>query len=325
MPKVFIAVEEGNALAIPADVLAVKHAQAMYGVDGAVVACFERAGRSLDLPRPSEVRLEASPEGVAASQVLFVGVPPLREFGYRGIRAFARQVLSALASDAPGTRHLAMTVHGPGYGLDEGESFEAEVAGLVDAAQVGDIPKALERVTVVERDSGRAKRLQLLLASLLPGSLLIEDDGRRTVSGGTAERLRAAGYASESKAHVFVAMPFKEEMDDVFHYGIQRAVKGAGFLCERADLSSFAGDVLEWVRGRIRSASLVVADLTDANPNVYLEVGYAWGVGVRTVLIVRDAEHLKFDVRGQRCLVYRKIKQLEELLRAELENLRGDV
>ena len=110
-------------------------------------------------------------------------------------------------------------------------------------------------------------------------------------------------------------------MEDVYHYGIQSAVNAAGLLCERADLSSFTGDVLEWVRSRIRSASLVVADLTDANPNVYLEVGFAWGVGVPTVLVVRSTDHLKFDVRGQRCLVYKKIKELEDSLTTELRSL----
>ena len=53
----------------------------------------------------------------------------------------------------------------------------------------------------------------------------------------------------------------------------------AGYLGERADLATFTGDVMDWVRARISSANLVIADLTSANPNVYLEVGYAWGKG----------------------------------------------
>ena len=71
---------------------------------------------------------------------------------------------------------------------------------------------------------------------------------------------------------ILVAGFVSEEMDDVFHYGIQGAVNAAGFLCERADLSTFTGDVLEWVKNRIERASLVVADLSDANPNVYLDM-----------------------------------------------------
>jgi hypothetical protein len=155
---------------------------------------------------------------------------------------------------------------------------------------------------------------------------LLPDTGRlpKTIvdlSEARAERPRAAGYASSTKAHVFVAMPFKEEMDDVYHYGIQSAVRDAGFLCERADLAAFTGDVLTWVRDRIKSSSLLVADLSDGNPNVYLEVGYAWGCGVPTVLLTRDAASLQFDVRGQRCLVYKRIKDLEESLCKELKDL----
>ena len=79
---------------------------------------------------------------------------------------------------------------------------------------------------------------------------------------------------------------------------------------------------MQWVRDRITSATFVIADLSDANPNVYLEVGYAWGREVPTILLVRDTKQLKFDVSGQHCLVYRKIKDLEEVLRTELEKLK---
>jgi hypothetical protein len=86
-------------------------------------------------------------------------------------------------------------------------------------------------------------------------------------------------------------------------------------------LASFTGDVIVWVKDRIASAALVIADLTSANPNVYLEVGYAWGRGVRTVLVAAQGDELKFDVRSQRVLVFRSIRHLEELLTNELKAL----
>jgi hypothetical protein len=137
--------------------------------------------------------------------------------------------------------------------------------------------------------------------------------------------LAAVGRDSQSKPLVFVAMPFADEYADRFHYGIQGAVNAAGFLCERADLASFTGDVIAWVKQRIDNASLVVADLTTANPNVYLEVGYAWGRGVNTILLVAHGDELKFDVRTQRCLVFRSIRHLEQLLTGELNSLKGRV
>jgi hypothetical protein len=58
-----------------------------------------------------------------------------------------------------------------------------------------------------------------------------------------------------------------------------------------------------------------------ANANVYLEVGFAWGRGRPTLLLVRDVKELKFDVQGHRCIVYRTIRELESALTAELGRL----
>jgi hypothetical protein len=321
--RVTVQVQLGDALKIRADVLALKYAQDLYGVDAQVVEELVRTGRRPTFPKPWDFCLVEAGQGIAATHVLFVGVPVLWDFEYREIRTFARKAMQALAGQAPRTRHVAFTIHGPGYGLDEVEAFEAEVAGLVDAVRSDEVPEALETITIIERNAARAQRLTVLMKDLVPEGVI--DSNRRDMSPrgeDVRERIRAAGYASEGKAHVFVAMPFKDEMDDTYHYGIQGAVRTAGFLCERADLSAFTGDVLEWVRNRIRTASLVVADLTEANPNVYLEVGYAWGCGIPTVLLVRDATQLRFDVRGQRCLVYKNIKHLEEALIQELQSLR---
>lgn len=314
-----IRVVAGDALALTCDVLALKYAQAFYGVDSLIHQLLLIEGHRMDFPLPWDFRLEQGVSGVAAPRLLFIGVPPLNEFGYREIRAFSRKVLSSLADKAPDTKHLALTLHGPGYGLDEVEAFEAEVAGLLDSISSNDTPDALSQITFVERNRGRATRMRELLRQLIPTGVVVV--GATLRGEPNDERLRAAGYASDGKAHVFVAMPFKEEMDDVYHYGIQNAVRAAGFLCERADQAAFTGDVMERVQNRIKSASIVVADLTEANPNVYLEVGYAWGCDVPTVLIVKDVKHLKFDVQGQRCLIYKTIKDLEDVLTKELAAL----
>lgn len=328
MAKVQINLKTGDALSEPADVLVLKHAQGRFGVDEAVDAILEAAGRRLHLPRPSDYRIEESTPDIAASRILFLGVAPLPEFDYKEIRTFARQALAILAEKLPQTRSILLTLHGSGYGLDEKEAFESEIAGLVDAIHIGDYPIALEKITIVELDPGRTKRLSRILGTLLPERSVADSIPgllgaiSSTLAGDTAsEKLRTAGLTSETKPKVFVAMPFKEEMDDTYHYGIVSATNAAGYLCERADLSSFTGDVLDWVKSRIRSASLVIADLTEANPNVYLEVGYAWGCGIPTVLIVKSGDPLKFDVRSQRCLVYKKIKDLEDLLTLELKSL----
>jgi hypothetical protein len=327
--QITLSIEAGDALNFQADVLALKYAQAFYGVDGAVARLLFDGEDDLDslLPKVSGFRLLSSKGAIAAKDVLFVGVKPLGQFGYQEIREFGRKILTSLAGAAPETSHLCVTIHGPGYGLDETEAFESEVAGLLDAIKSGDFPEELRHITIIERNVARANRLSAVLTRLLPNGLVEVGSGGEVKELGdkATERLRSAGYASEDKQHIFVAMPFAEEMDDIFHYGIQGAVHAAGFLCERADLSTFTGDVIEWVKKRIASSSLVIADLSAANPNVYLEVGFAWGCGRPTVLLCRDAEELKFDVKSQRCLVYKKIRDLEASLRKELEGLRNSL
>lgn len=298
------------------------------------------------LPPPNGFRLFPSHGLLGVDAVLFLGVGQLRSLDYQELRDFGCRALSSLAGRTPEVEHVALTLHGPGFGLDESEAFRAELAGLLDAIAAKDCPRSLRRITFVENSVGRAERLALLLDSLSGG----ERPGNSTRSGsqprtetvvdavtgaaagfaigtgnsgaGTLLRsLEGVGRKSKAKKHVFVAMPFASEFDDLFHYGIQGAVNAAGFLCERADLASFTGDVIAWVKDRIASADLVVADLSSANPNVYLEVGYAWGKEIPTVLIAKDGQELKFDVRGQRCLIYPNIRSLEEMLRKEIAAL----
>ena len=63
--------------------------------------------------------------------------------------------------------------------------------------------------------------------------------------------------------------------------------------------------------------------MTGANANVYLELGYAWGKGIPTILLIQNAKELCFDVQDQRYLEYRSIKVLEESLTQELARLKS--
>ena len=325
-----IAIEaiHGDVFECRADVLALKFAQNLYGVDLQVVSKLARRGTELEnrLPSIGKTLLVPSENVVPTNELLFVGVEPLGRFDYEAIRLFAKRVLSTLQDERPATEHVALTLHGGGFGLDEAEAFRAEIAGLLDAIQEGRTPEGLRQISILEHDRQTATRMREILATILPQGV-VESGGNKDRSSlrGARSGLDSVGRSSREKPLVFVAMPFAEEYADRFHYGIMGAVNAAGFLCERADLASFTGDVIVWVKGRIDSAALVVADLSSANPNVYLEVGYAWGRGVNTVLLVAQGDELKFDVRAQRCLVFRSIRHLEELLTAELRALRAQM
>ena len=219
------------------------------------------------------------------------------------------------------TNHISMTLHGSGFGLDELESAAAQLAGCRRAIQRFDLP-ALRRITWVEISKNRVRRVRDSLGGVF------HDTNSVAVSGSTEEsEIKEVGPFTTpmrfgNKPHIFVAMPFDTEFEDVFYYGIQKPAHESGFLCERVDQETFTGDILEHVKHKIDTASIVVAELTGQNANVYLEVGYAWGKGRRTVLLAKKQEKLLFDVRGQKILLYGTIKELDMILTRELTKLK---
>jgi hypothetical protein len=324
--NVRIAVEHADALSYSCDVLALKYAQQAFGADLAAIEALSKRDPHIpqDLPAVGEMRVFAGRPELGAKLILLIGVKPLYHFQYPDIRDFARTALEMLFRSDPNCGHAALTLHGPGYGLDEKECFDAEISGLLDALTVGAFPGSLQRITIVERNVRRSRRLQAQLEELLKSRTpeFSPRDGRGLAQGyASSERIRAAGYGAANKPLIFVAMPFREDMHDHFLYGIARTAQDLGFLCERADQAHFTGDILEWVKSRIAASRAVIADLSFANANVYLEVGYAWGCSKPTILIAREGEELKFDLRGQRCIHYKWISDLEEAVKKELLSL----
>ena len=332
---------EGDVLDFRADVLGLKYAQNNYGSDGAVSSLLVKGGVDAAniRPSPGEHVWIDSRSLLPSGHVLFIGVPPLMNFRYSQIEQFAFDILRVSGQDLPDAQHIAITLHGAGYGLDEVEALYSELRGLTNALHAGKGPAHLARISIVERKRDRVQRLRTALAEVssravsLPSTPKPDERPVFTLPGYThpspaakPTRLNLQSTAKvESKRRVFVAMPFSADMEDVFYYGIQKPVRELGYICERVDQAAFTGDILQQVRSRIEDADIVIADLTSANPNVYLEVGYAWGKSRPTVLLIKDPEQLRFDVRGQRCLAYKTIKELELRLTTELNSLNAAV
>src|SRR5262245_5655088 len=82
-----------DVLTFEADVLALKFAQALHGADLMVAEqLFSNSGVAdpvVSFPKPHGFKLFNTKGKIAANDVLFVGVEPLREFEYKQIREFA--------------------------------------------------------------------------------------------------------------------------------------------------------------------------------------------------------------------------------------------
>jgi hypothetical protein len=121
------------------------------------------------------------------------------------------------------------------------------------------------------------------------------------------------------KPFVFVLMPFNEEFDDIYKYGIKGAAEDANAYAERVDEQLYAEGILDRIFNQINKADVIVADMTGRNANVFYEVGYAHALGKIVLLLTQNADDIPFDLKHRPHTVYAgKIQTLREELSQKL-------
>jgi hypothetical protein len=131
-----------------------------------------------------------------------------------------------------------------------------------------------------------------------------------------------------STFEIFVLMPFAPEFKPVYDRHLSTVAKSLGVSIGRADDSFSSEMIMECVWNGIWSSRLVIADCTTQNPNVLYEIGIAHTVGKPVILISQDTEHLPYDLRHLRCLVYgisiEERKWFEKTLAKTIQQLLGN-
>lgn len=125
----------------------------------------------------------------------------------------------------------------------------------------------------------------------------------------------------------FVLMPFRDELRPVYEDHVKRTVEQLGLRCRRADDIFRNTAIIEDIWEQINSARVIIADLTDKNPNVFYEVGVAHTLGKEVVLITQSIEDVPFDLRHLRHILYtytpRGMDTFEQQLRNTLTTITG--
>jgi hypothetical protein len=298
-----LTLELGDVTEVASDLLLLKHAQGFYGADAKVAEALVDAGVCKVAhirPAPWEGVIVPTRGVIAAERVMFIGTPSLVEFRYKEMRQFARLAVETIAARKTPARTITTTVHGAGYGLDVEESLQWLAFGF-QAGLAGAPAGLVERITFVDRVRRRIEGLEHLVRQLSPLHV-------------PASLKAAVATHPPYKRSVFVAMPFTEDFEDVYRYGIYDVVRRLGYVCEKVDESAFTGNIVAQIETRIRNAAFVVADMSLERPNVYLEVGFAWGLGKPVILVAKDGQKLHFDLSHHKCIFYRTIGKLSEAL-----------
>lgn len=108
----------------------------------------------------------------------------------------------------------------------------------------------------------------------------------------------------ESPQSCFIAMPFHGRFMDYYPAIYEPAIQKSNLRAVRADSIFSAGDIVRQIVEAIATSSIVLADISELNANVYYEIGIAHSFGKPTVLLSQSADLIPFDLRTGRCIIY---------------------
>ena len=95
----------------------------------------------------------------------------------------------------------------------------------------------------------------------------------------------------------FVLMPFAAPLTEIYQTLIKPTVENSrfGLVCKRADDIKSNRAIIQDIWKSICEARVIIADMTDLNPNVMYELGVAHTLGKETILLYqRTATEIKF-------------------------------
>ena len=139
------------------------------------------------------------------------------------------------------------------------------------------------------------------------------------------KNLKPCPFSVEEKAETaFVFMPFEKELREVYISGIKETLEGLGWACHRSDEKFDAPEIVCTICKNAQEASLILADLTGKNPNVFLEVGLAFGLEKYVVFLSQNAEDIPFDTKTFRTIMYdpRELSDLRGKIRTLIRSIK---
>jgi hypothetical protein len=106
------------------------------------------------------------------------------------------------------------------------------------------------------------------------------------------------------RPQAFVVMQFGEPYDSLYTDVIHPVATAYGYAVQRADDVYGPGVILQDIVNGILQATVVIAEITPTNANVFYELGYSHALGKPTVLLAERETKLPFDVSSYRCVFY---------------------
>ncbi len=127
-----------------------------------------------------------------------------------------------------------------------------------------------------------------------------------------------ASDSKKNKYKIFTLMPFGQEFSDVYMLIRDAVVEveenlSTNIECIRADEFIGPGKITDQIIKAIGEADIIIADISDSNPNVMYELGLAHTMGKAAIIITQDAQGSPFDIAGFRMILYDRNRLVKDL------------
>ncbi|MGI4812711.1 MAG: hypothetical protein ACRYG5_07850 [Janthinobacterium lividum] len=104
--------------------------------------------------------------------------------------------------------------------------------------------------------------------------------------------------------------PFNDTYNKRFDSLYKPAIEAAGMTAYRVDLDSSAVVLVEAIETNIKRAAVCLADISEDNPNVWYELGFAYAAGRPVVMACSDqrgrtAKPFPFDIQHRAIVTYK--------------------
>ncbi|HEV8050067.1 MAG TPA: hypothetical protein VGP88_05695, partial [Thermoplasmata archaeon] len=139
------------------------------------------------------------------------------------------------------------------------------------------------------------------------------------IESGAYKNARRLAAASLGQKSVFMVTAIGDsEVDAIYHGVVKPKLRAHGFAVARADELRHTDLITNAIFGAIAGSRFVVADLTNARPNSYYELGYAHALGKPGMIIAKSGTVRQFDVAGYRWNYWSAVAEFGPSFEAEL-------
>ena len=118
--------------------------------------------------------------------------------------------------------------------------------------------------------------------------------------------------------------PTRERADNVYRYLIAPVCEELGYRPVRVDHVNAVDNINTTIINYLKTAPMVIADMTDHNPNAFYELGFRQALELPLVPIIKVGGNLPFDVMTTRTVFYdtdvAKIEESKENLKAKIQS-----